>query len=141
MKIKAKNEKLVSTELIVPIDGKITIDAKGEADVSAKCASLLVNSTNDWDFVKGKKKAEVDEQDEEEDENEDEENEDDEEEDENEDDEVIDGINSMNFKQMQDMATEAKYPVEEWEKLKSKALLSQYLINKYKETLEEEEEG
>ena len=44
--------------LIVPIDGLITIDEKGYADVSAKCAAALVKGTSDWEFVGGAPKAE-----------------------------------------------------------------------------------
>lgn len=49
VKIKAKNEKEVhDMNLIVPIDGVITIDGNGEAEVSDACADVLVNCTNDW---------------------------------------------------------------------------------------------
>lgn len=49
VKIKAKNEKMVhDMNLIVPIDGVITIDGNGEAEVSDACADVLVNCTNDW---------------------------------------------------------------------------------------------
>ncbi len=49
VKIKSKNEKAVhDMNLIVPIDGVITIDGNGEAEVSDACADVLVNCTNDW---------------------------------------------------------------------------------------------
>ena len=41
MKIKAKNQNVASMELIVPVDGRISIDANGVAEVSAKCAAAL----------------------------------------------------------------------------------------------------
>ena len=52
MKIKAKNQNVASMELIVPVDGRISIDANGVAEVSAKCAAALVKGTNDWDYAK-----------------------------------------------------------------------------------------
>ena len=42
MKIKAKNPKNSSMQLIVPVDGLITIDANGVTDVSAKCAAVAL---------------------------------------------------------------------------------------------------
>lgn len=57
MKIKAKNSKIASMKLIVPVDGEITIDANGVADVSGKCAVALVNGTNDWEYATKAKNA------------------------------------------------------------------------------------
>jgi 4'-phosphopantetheinyl transferase EntD len=51
MKIQAKNPNVKSMNLIVPIDGLITIDDKGMVDVTAKCAVELVKNTNDWSYV------------------------------------------------------------------------------------------
>ena len=51
MKIKAKNPNIASMKLIVPIDGLITIDAKGETEVSTQCALCLVKNTNDWEYA------------------------------------------------------------------------------------------
>ena len=51
MKIKAKNPKISSMKLIVPIDGEISIDANGVTDVSPKCAIALVTGTNDWNYA------------------------------------------------------------------------------------------
>lgn len=51
MKIKSKNPKVASMKLIVPIDGEITIDADGVAEVSPKCAIQLVTGTNDWAYA------------------------------------------------------------------------------------------
>ena len=56
MKIHATKPAIKSMNLIVPVDGLITIDDKGYADVSAKCATLLVKGTSDWEFVGGAKK-------------------------------------------------------------------------------------
>ncbi len=58
MKIHATKPTIKSMNLIVPIDGLITIDEKGYADVSAKCAAALVKGTSDWEFVGGAPKAE-----------------------------------------------------------------------------------
>lgn len=72
MKIKAKNQNVASMELIVPVDGRISIDANGVADVSAKCAAALVKGTNDWEYATKKANAPTvqDDEDEEEDDNE-----------------------------------------------------------------------
>lgn len=48
VKIKAKNETVRNMNLIVPIDGMITIDVNGEVEVSDACAENLVTCTNDW---------------------------------------------------------------------------------------------
>ena len=61
MKIHATKSTIKSMNLIVPIDGLITIDDKGYADVSAKCAAALVKGTSDWEFVGGAPKAEKNE--------------------------------------------------------------------------------
>ena len=61
MKIHATKPTIKSMNLIVPIDGLITIDDKGYADVSAKCAAALVKGTSDWEFVGGAPKAEKEE--------------------------------------------------------------------------------
>ena len=60
MKIKAINPTIVAMQLIVPIDGLISIDGNGIADVSPKCATMLVKGTSDWAFVSGKSTAEKD---------------------------------------------------------------------------------
>ena len=60
MKIKAINPTIVAMQLIVPIDGLISIDENGIADVSPKCATMLVKGTSDWAFVSGKSAAEKD---------------------------------------------------------------------------------
>lgn len=129
MKIKAKNPKNSSMQLIVPVDGLITIDANGVAEVSAKCAAVLVTSTNDWEYMKKKV-----------------ENSEEEDEDENGDGELsereqfIAGMKDMSLQDMKNMANEAEYPSEEWEKLISKKLMSAYLLKKYDETSEESDE-
>ena len=129
MKIKAKNPKNSSMQLIVPVDGLITIDANGVAEVSAKCAVVLVTSTNDWEYMKKKV-----------------ENSEEEDEDENGDGELsereqfIAGIKDMSLQDMKNMANEAEYPSEEWEKLTSKKLMYAYLLKKYDEVSEKSDE-
>ena len=55
-------------KLIVPVDGEISIDGNGVADVSAKCAVALVTGTNDWAYAsKAKNAPEVEDEDDEED--------------------------------------------------------------------------
>lgn len=128
MKIKAKNSKVVSMKLIVPIDGLIDIDGNGIADVSPKCAVQLVNSTNDWEYLKKnvpeKEAEDIDEDDDElEDENEES----------SERDAFQEGLKAMKLEEMKDVATEAGYPEEEWKKLTSKKLMSAYLMKKFDE--------
>ena len=136
MKIKAKNPNVVSMELIVPIDGRISIDAKGIADVSAKCAAELVKNTNDWDYLT-KKDEEVENEtsgesaDEVDDEVEDEKDERE---------EFVAHLDSLTFAQLQDFAKEGGMPEEEWKKLTSKKLLKEYLLKKFDETSDEIED-
>ena len=121
MKIKAKNQNVASMELIVPVDGRISIDANGVAEVSAKCAAALVKGTNDWDYAK---KATAIQDDEEEDDNED---------------EVTDRdkfaahLDTLTLAKMKDLAKEGEMPEEEYEKLNSKKLMKAYLLKKYDE--------
>ena len=130
MKIKAKNPKISSMKLIVPIDGEISIDANGVTDVSPKCAIALVTGTNDWNYASKVKDAV----------NEATEEEGDEEEDEvaNEREELEAKLKTMSMAELKAMATEGEFPVEEWEKITSKKLLSAYLLQKYDEATEEE---
>lgn len=125
MKIKAKNPKVVSMKLIVPIDGEITIDSTGTADVSAKCAVQLVTGTNDWAYAtKAKAAPEVTDEDDEE---------------EDDDTEASDRdkfeahLKTLKLEEMKAMAEEGEMPKEEWEKLNSKKLMSAYLLKKYDE--------
>lgn len=121
MKIKAKNQNVASMELIVPVDGRISIDANGVAEVSAKCAAALVKGTNDWDYAK---KATAAQDDEEEDDNEG---------------EVTDRerfethLDTLTLAQMKEYAKEGEMPEEEYEKLNSKKLMKAYLLKKYDE--------
>lgn len=120
MKIKAKNQNVASMELIVPVDGRISIDANGVAEVSAKCAAALVKGTNDWDYAK---KATA-QDDEEEDDNEDEAS----------DREKFEAhLDTLTLAQMKDLAKEGEMPEEEYEKLNSKKLMKAYLLKKYDE--------
>lgn len=135
MKIHSKNNKVQNTKLIVPIDGLVTIDGEGIADVSPKCAVLLVSNTNDWEYVKGNKP----QKDTEETPNEPNEETTDPE-DENvptEDERALleEKLNSSTVKELQDMCQEANLPEEEWNKL-TKKLLVKYLMEKYDNTEE-----
>lgn len=122
MKIKAKNQNVASMELIVPVDGRISIDANGVAEVSAKCAAALVKGTNDWDYAKKATTAQDDE----------------EEEDDNEG-EATDRerfethLDTLTLAQMKEYAKEGEMPEEEYEKLNSKKLMKAYLLKKYDE--------
>ena len=122
MKIKAKNQNVASMELIVPVDGRISIDANGVAEVSAKCAAALVKGTNDWDYAK--KATAVD---------------DEEEDDDNEGGEPSDRerfeahLDTLTLAQMKEYAKEGEMPEEEYEKLNSKKLTKAYLLKKYDE--------
>lgn len=135
MKIHSKNNKVQNTKLIVPIDGLVTIDGEGIADVSPKCAVLLVSNTNDWEYVKGNKP----QKDTEETPNEPNEETTDPEEGNvpTEDERVLleEKLNSSTVKELQTMCQEANLPEEEWNKL-TKKLLVKYLMEKYDNTEE-----
>lgn len=132
MKIKAKNPKISSMKLIVPIDGEISIDANGVTDVSPKCAIALVTGTNDWNYASKVKNA-VDEATEEGETEEDDEGA-------NEREELEAKLKTMSMAELKAMATEGEFPVEEWEKISSKKLLAAYLLQKYDEATEEGDE-
>jgi len=129
MKIKAKNPKVASMKLCVPVDGIIDIDSNGLTDVSPKCAAHLVTGTNDWEYLK--KKVESEEESEE---------------DENGDGEISEkeefdaGLKGMSITEMKDMAKEAGYPEEEWTGLTNKKVMSAYLSKKFDEVNSESEE-
>lgn len=131
MKIVSKGKKVVSTKLIVPIDGMIEIDNEGIADVSAKCAAILVNNTNDWEFLKKQKETAIAEAPEEtvEEESSEEENEDSEEQSEE---KMLEELNSSSLEQLRSMCAEAEFPEKEWKNL-SKKLLVKYMLKKYEE--------
>ena len=122
-------------ELIVPVDGRITIDANGVAEVSPKCAAVLVKGTNDWEYAK-KATAVSEEDDEEEDDNEGEAS----------DREKFEAhLDTLTLAQMKDLSKEGEMPEEEYEKLNSKKLMKAYLLKKYDEAaangeLDEEED-
>lgn len=115
MKIKAKNSSVKSMKLIVPIDGIIDIDANGVTEVTDKAADLLVNKTNDWNYLDAEdKKLDKEPIDE--------------------DAEVVAGIKKMKIEDMIAMAKEAEYPEAEWNKFSQKPkLMAAYLIKKYNE--------
>ena len=124
MKIKAKNPKISSMKLIVPIDGV--------TDVSPKCAIALVTGTNDWNYASKVKDA-VNEATEEGETEEDEEDNDERA-------ELEAKLKTMSMAELKAMATEGEFPVEEWEKIASKKLLAAYLLQKYDEATEEGDE-
>ena len=130
MKIKAKNQNIASMKLIVPIDGLITIDANGEAEVSPKCAVLLVNNTNDWQYV-GKAAKEVTEDPYEKDDAEGTENVE-----KSERELFEEKVKTAKIAELKEMCVEAEFPEEEWKSL-SKALLSAYILKKYDEATAE----
>lgn len=116
-------------KLCVPVDGTITIDGNGVADVSVKCATILVKGTNDWDYLK-KETAPVVDNDDEEDDTEDST-------DGASDRETFElGLKDMKLEDMKAMAKEAEYPEEEWAKLISKKLMTAYLLKKFDEVTE-----
>lgn len=132
MKIKARNSKVASMKLCVPVDGVIDIDANGVAEVSPKCAVVLVNGTNDWDYVK---KVAVEKEVEEE--------EDDTEsigEDLSDRERFSNWLDSLSVSQMKDYAKEGNLPEDEYEKLSSKKLMKAYLLKKYDEAPADEKE-
>ena len=133
MKIKAKNQNIASMKLIVPIDGLITIDANGEAEVSPKCAVLLVNNTNDWQYV-GKAAKEVTEGHDEEDDAEGTENVE-----KSERELLEEKVKTAKIAELKEMCVEAEFPEDEWKNL-SKALLSAYILKKYDEATAESNE-
>ena len=141
MKIKAKNSKIASMKLCVPVDGVISIDHNGVAEVSPKCAALLVKGTNDWEYLK-KSAAKTEE---EEKTSTDEVEEPEAEEEETEEDGKSDRerfeayLNGLTVAQMKDYAKEGNLPAEEYDKLSSKKLMKAYLLKKYDETAEEED--
>ena len=130
MKIKAKNQNIASMKLIVPIDGLITIDANGEAEVSPKCAVLLVSNTNDWQYV-GKAAKEVTEDPDEEDDAEGTENFE-----KSERELLEEKVKTAKIAELKEMCVEAEFPEDEWKSL-SKALLSAYILKKYDEAIAE----
>ena len=141
MKIKAKNSKIASMKLCVPVDGVISIDHSGIAEVSPKCAALLVKGTNDWEYLK-KSAAKTEEEEKtstdevEEPEAEEEETEEDGKSDRERFEAYLDGLTVA---QMKDYAKEGNLPAEEYDKLSSKKLMKAYLLKKYDEMAEEED--
>lgn len=141
MKIKAKNSKIASMKLCVPVDGVISIDHSGVAEVSPKCAALLVKGTNDWEYLKKSAAKTEDEENTSTDEVEEPEAEEEEtEEDEKSDRERFEAyLDGLTVAQMKDYAKEGNLPAEEYDKLSSKKLMKAYLLKKYDETAEEED--
>lgn len=128
MKIKAKNPNVASMKLIVPIDGLITIDAAGVAEVSPKCAVLLVNNTNDWQYegTSPKNTAETTEQ---------ETGAEGTENDAKTERELLEEkVREARVAELKEMCSEAGFPEEEWKNL-SKGLIGAYILKKYDEAI------
>lgn len=137
MKIQAKDKSIKSMKLCVPFDGVITIDEKGIADVSAKCAEELVKKTNDWEYVEkpdkeegkpaeaekktaeGKTEESV------------EESEEDEEEDDAEDEITPESLELLKVDELRAMCKEGNYPKKEWKDLNKSELIT-YILEKIK---------
>lgn len=132
MKIKARNSKVASMKLCVPVDGVIDIDANGVAEVSPKCAAVLVKGTNDWDYVK-KAAAEKEVEEEEDDTEEGGEDLSNRE-------RFSNWLDSLSVSQMKDYAKEGNLPEDEYEKLSSKKLMKAYMLKKYDEAPSDEKE-
>ncbi len=140
MKIKLKNNKLGIANLIVPIDGMISINPEGVAEVSEQCGKILLGQIDNWEEVVDKKTAAkttspvADENTEEtkEDSNEEDSNEDNEE---LTDEQIIEGIKSLSLEEAINLAKESGYPEKEWGKMSTKAnLMPAYLIKKFKQS-------
>lgn len=124
MKIKAKNSKIASMRLCVPVDGIISIDHNGIADVSPKCAAMLVKGTSDWDYLKNaEEEAESEETVEEE---------------LTEREKFAAELDDMTVEQMKDYAKEAGFSEKQYETLKTKKLMKAYLLKKFDDAVEEE---
>lgn len=128
IKIKAKKESVRSMNLIVPIDGMITIDGNGEVEVSEQCAELLTTCTSDWEALEpiNDENSENDANDDNNDGNEDER------------DILEKRVKKSNAEELKDICKEMEFPEEEWEKL-SKKNLQKYIMDKY-DALEEDDE-
>lgn len=124
MKIKAKNSKIASMRLCVPVDGIISIDHNGIADVSPKCAAMLVKGTSDWDYLKNAEEEEAETVEEELTERE----------------KFAAELDDMTVEQMKDYAKEAGFSEKEYEKLKTNRLMKAYLLKKFDDAAEEEVE-
>ena len=127
MKIKSLKSSVASMNLIVPIDGMITIDGNGIAEVSEQCAKTLVEMTNDWGYLDDTQI--VPEETPETSENSADSNDETETEEE--------GISKqdlakLSYKQLRETAVESGFPEGEWGKLK-KDLLVEYLFKKMSE--------
>lgn len=51
VKIQTKNAKVFSSNLIMPEDGMVEIDANGIVEVSDTCAEIMCTCTSDWERV------------------------------------------------------------------------------------------
>ena len=120
-------------KLIVPVDGIITIDEKGEVEVSTACAELLVNNTSDWQYAEENgsegKGGDSEREDEEGTENDAK----------NERELLEEKVKNAKVAELKEMCSELGFPEEEWKNL-NKSLLAAYILKKYDETDEVEDE-
>lgn len=126
MKIKAKNPGVRSMDLIVPVNGLIHIDDTGIAEVSNECAEVLVNHTNDWEYLdtESKEKETAEEKGiEEKDEPSDREK-------------LVAQLSELTFAEMKSLAAESGFDESEYGKLNSKKLMTAYLLKKFDEAEE-----
>lgn len=121
MKIKAKNEKIFGSKLIVPFDGLITIGLDGIVEVSENCGKQLIEGTNDWREIKendlNKDQQDPDKK--------------------AKNAEIIKGIKDMGIDELVSLAKEAGYENKEWEKFVEKSnqkSFSSYMIKKFLES-------
>ena len=140
MKIQAKDKSIKLMKLCVPFDGVITIDEKGIADVSAKCAEELVKKTNDWEYVgkpakEEEKPAEAEKETTEketvESVEESEEDKEEGEEDDAEEEITPESLELLKVDELRAMCKEGNYPKKEWKDLNKSELIT-YILEKIK---------
>lgn len=124
MKLRVKNPAQHSSNLIVPFDGQITIDANGEFEVSEKCANFLLANDAVYENAEvtsgGAGSGSNAQQNGETDENQ----------------LIIDGLKDIQLEDAVKLAQDSGYPEEEYQKFaKKQKLMAAYLIKKFKETL------
>ena len=136
-KIKARNPQIASMRLCVPIDGLISIDHRGMANVTPKCAALLVKGTNDWlyydDWAKAQEASKQKEEAVEEPMVEETVQEETAEDAAKEREEILKMLETMTVAKLKEYAKQAELPAEEWENIRSKNELKAYLMSKYDE--------
>lgn len=124
MKLKVKNSAQHSSNLIVPFDGLVTIDEKGEFEVSEKCGKFLLVQTENYESAEvtsggsgnGSNAGNGGETDENQ--------------------LIMDGLKDISLEEAVKLAQESGYPEEEYQKFaKKQKLMAAYLIKKFKESI------